>query len=91
MIAVDRSHYPFQLNCVIMIAVSLLQCHQGCYFSLQNMIDYSLLTPIQDQSVFEFPLELVSEILQQVSLTLCAHITTVPVSSCVSFINPLTD
>lgn len=33
----------------------------------QNMIDVSLTTPIQDASVYQFPLDLVSELLQQVT------------------------
>ena len=32
------------------------------------MIDVSLHTPIQDPSVYQFPLDLVSELLQRVSL-----------------------
>lgn len=32
---------------------------------IKNMIDVSLTTPIQDASVFQFPLDLVSELLQQ--------------------------
>ncbi|KAJ8303579.1 hypothetical protein KUTeg_019975 [Tegillarca granosa] len=34
-------------------------------FYLQNMIDVSLSTPIQDASVYQFPLDLVSDLLQQ--------------------------
>ena len=33
----------------------------------QNMIDVSLVTPIQDGSVYRFPLNLVSDLLQEVS------------------------
>jgi len=32
----------------------------------QNMIDMSLSTPIQDVSVYQFPLDLVSQVLQEV-------------------------
>ena len=36
-------------------------------FFVQNMIDMSMSTPIQDVSVYQFPLELVSQLLQEVS------------------------
>ena len=36
----------------------------GLWF--QNMIDLSMSTPIQDESVYQFPLDLVSQLLQEV-------------------------
>ncbi len=39
------------------------------FFYLQLMIDLSLTTPIQDESVFQFPLDLVSQLLQEVRPT----------------------
>lgn len=36
---------------------------------LQNMIDVSLTTNIQDASVYQFPLDLVSDLLQQVMMS----------------------
>ena len=41
----------------------LLVCSLVCF---QNMIDLSLSTPIQDVSVYQFPLDLVSSLLQEV-------------------------
>ena len=38
-------------------------------FSFQLMIDLSLSTPIQDASVYQFPLDLVSQLLQEVRKT----------------------
>lgn len=38
------------------------------------MIDVSLHTPIQDPSVYQFPLDLVSELLQRVGLYKCSFI-----------------
>lgn len=42
---------------------------------IKNMIDVSLSTPIQDPSVYQFPLDLVSELLQRNAdfITRCAH------------------
>ena len=43
----------------------------------QNMIDVSLHTPIQDPSVYQFPLDLVSELLQRVSISNYVHLRNV--------------
>ena len=42
----------------------------GLWF--QNMIDLSMSTPIQDESVYQFPLDLVSQLLQEVGAQLPA-------------------
>lgn len=42
------------------------------------MIDVSLCTPIQDANVYQFPLDLVSELLQQVSLNANADLNEDP-------------
>ena len=39
----------------------------ACDFNFQNMIDMSLLTSILEECVYQFPLDLVSELLQEVS------------------------
>ena len=44
-------------------------CHGLIYRVLfQNMIDLAMSTPIQDESVYQFPLDLVSQLLQEVSV-----------------------
>ena len=63
-------HIVYTVFCTFSVLLIILDCFNKSIFVFvfsQNMIDLSLSTPIQDESVCQFPLDLVSQLLQEVS------------------------
>ena len=60
-----KRRFGLEQRCKMQFFVLLLILDIFCF---QLMIDLSLSTPIQDASVYQFPLDLVSQLLQEVSV-----------------------